>query len=328
MTLKPKPNKAAVPFLAALFKHSVHPVFITGLTNERGAGSSPQLNTRSSELVERYTAIWDRPGHGVFFCVATLKPRAARRAKETLAELVCLHADLDSKHIDASLEEIQVASLASKVPLLPTLAVSSGHGLHLYWRLRRPLPATPENIMRVETALKKVAAVFAGDPSVCEVSRLMRVPGSHNTKGGEWLPVHVVASRDKSYSIEELERWLSTAEPLLKRRLNEKSAPNFFSELGEAQSFAAPVDVDARLTMMEFHGPDEFSVHRTQLSVTAALLTRGWPIDYVVDFVLKATAAAVGPDGRDWDWRQEERDLQKMCRKWLEKHPQIVFVED
>jgi hypothetical protein len=321
----------AVKFLAALFKRSAAPVFVCSLANDRSATRRippRSVVTRDGELVERYAAKWDAPERGLFFCVATLQPGVSRRAKSNLAEIVTLHADLDSKNIAATPEEIQ-AALASKVPPLPSIAVFSGHGLHLYWRLQQALSATPENIERIEVALRKVAGVFAGDPAVCECSRLMRLPGSHNTKAGEWLPVHVVSSLDTSYSIEALEKWLSTAEPLLQRRPSEKrTGTNAFSELGEAQVFAAPVDIDERLAAMEFHGPDEFSVHHTQLSVSAALLTRGWPIDAVVARVLDATIAAVGRDGRSWDWEKEERDLRLMCRKWLEKHPQVVFVED
>ena len=321
----------AVKFLAALFKRSAAPVFVCSLANDRSATRRippRSVVTRDGELVERYAAKWDAPERGLFFCVATLQPGVSRRAKSNLAEIVTLHADLDSKNIAATPEEIQ-AALASKVPSLPSIAVNSGHGLHLYWRLQRTLPATPENIARVEVALRKVAAVFAGDPAVCECSRLMRLPGSHNTKNGEWRLVHVVSFLDKSYGLEELEAWLSTAEPLLQRRPNEKRAgSNAFAELGAAQTFAAPVDVDERLAAMEFHGPGEFSVHNTQLSVTAALLTRGWPVDDVVARVLDATLAAVGRDGRGWDWEKEERDLRLMCLKWMAKHPRVVFVED
>jgi hypothetical protein len=206
--------------------------------------------------------------------------------------------------------------------------VFSGHGLHLYWQLRQALPAAPANIFRIETALRKVADVFAGDPAVCECSRLMRLPGSHNTKAGGWLTVRVVRWRGETYRLEALEEWLATAKPLLQRRPSEKRAADPFSELGQAQIIVAPIDVDERLATMEYGGPDETSVHNTQLSVTAALLNRGWPVEDVVERVLIATAKAVGREGRGWDWEQEERDLRLMCRSWLAKHPQVVFVED
>ena len=321
----------AVKFLAALFKRSAAPVFVTSLANDRAATRRippRSVVTRDGDLVDRFVAKWDQPERGLFFCVATLKPGITRRAKENLDEIVCLHADLDAKHIAATPEETQ--EVLSSAPL-PSLAVSSGHGLHLYWRLQQALPATPGNIERVETALKKVSDVYAGDRAVCECARLMRVPGSHNSKNGEWTPVRVVRWHGKSYSLEALEEWLATAKPLLQRRPSEKraaGAADAFSELARAQVIVPPIDVDARLATMEYRGPGESGIHNTQLATTAALLNRGWPIDHVVARVLDATAVAVGREGRGWDWRQEERDLRLMCRSWLAKHPCAVFVED
>jgi putative DNA primase/helicase len=86
-----------------------------------------------------------------------------------------------------------------------------------------------------------------------------------------------------------------------------------------------PIDVAGRLAEMTYHGPGESSVHNTQLSVTAAMLRRGYPVDEVVARVMEATAIAAGREGAGWDWRAEERTVRAMCRSWLEKHPQFVL---
>jgi hypothetical protein len=208
--------------------------------------------------------------------------------------------------------------------------VYSGHGLHLYWKLRQALPATPENIDRVEAALRKIAAVFAGDPAVCECSRLMRLPGSHNSKNGEWARVRIIGQNDTTYTLEELEAWLVTAKPLLERRQSEAQkriapATDPWSALAAAQIVTPPIDVAGRFAEMTHHGPGETSIHNTQLSVTAAMLRRGYPVKEVVVRVMQATAIAAGREGASWNWRAEERAVQAMCRSWLEKHPQFVL---
>jgi hypothetical protein len=324
--------KAASRFLAELFEYSEGAVFVTSLSNDRAAtGRLPprQIVTRNRKLVEHFVEHWDVPGRATYFAVATLRPGITRRAKENLSEIVCLHADLDFKSIEASPKEIQRKLARFAAP--PSIVVHSGNGLHAYWRLREPLLATTDNIARVEAALRRIAYLLAGDPAVCECSRLLRLPGSHNSKRGEWLDVRVLRARRRSYKLHKLEEILARAPQLLQRRIS-ACAPdepvNFFEGLGKAQTFAAPVDVDRRLAEMEHHGPDETSIHNTQLSVSAALLKRGWSVEAVVERVLKATEAAVGREGRGWDWHREERDLRLMCRKWLEKHPQVVFVED
>ena len=53
---------------------------------------------------------------------------------------------------------------------------------------------------------------------------------------------------------------------------------------------------------MRYKGEGETGVHKTQLSVTAALLNRGVPIDDVIEIVLMATRKAAGKDVDGWDW--------------------------
>src|SRR5262249_43548322 len=84
---------------------------------------------------------------------------------------------------------------------------------------------------------------LAGDPRLCECARpgsyntnvgswigwdnafdgswipgLMRLPGSHNTKGGGWIRARVIRQRKGRHSLERMESWLATAEPVLQRR--------------------------------------------------------------------------------------------------------------
>jgi hypothetical protein len=137
----------------------------------------------------------------------------------------------------------------------------------------------------------------------------MRLPGSHNTKFGEWTDVVVIEQRAGSYALKQLEQWLMTAERVLRRRsVARRNAPsNAWEMLAEEQTYKPPIDVEERLGVMQYRGPDDSAIHRTQLSVTAALLTRGCPVDDVVFHVLRATVDAAGPAGRGWDWFEEER---------------------
>ena len=155
---------------------------------------------------------WDVQGRALYFCVNTIK-KGKRRNKANVAELCCLHADLDFKGIVEGRKRIE--DVLADLPHPPSCVVASGHGLHTYWLFDEVLPATDENKARVEALLKKLADVFAGDLAVCEVARLMRLPGSHNTKDGEWLDVEVISNGGDTYTIEDLEAWLDSAEPLL-----------------------------------------------------------------------------------------------------------------
>jgi RepB DNA-primase from phage plasmid len=338
-----------VQFLSMLFgARSTAPVFVTSLANDRSATGRirpQQVVTRDPERVEAFAARWDLPERALYFCVATLRPGITRRAKENLAELICLHADLDFKGIDNTREEIEAA--IKRLPLRPHLVVFSGHGLHCYWLFDKALPANEENIARVERLLKQLANVLAGDPAVCECSRLMRLPGTHNTKGGEWVAVETISKRPGSYSLSRLEAWLSDAKPVLRRRPKDNGArgrpkngkrgrvrfddgdsDDPFAVFGKENTIKAPVDVEERLAEMHHHGSGDSGIHNTQLSVTAALLTRGWSVNDVIFKVLNATVVAIGPEGRGWDWSVSEGELRAMCAAWLKKHPQVFVVDE
>ncbi len=128
-----------------------------------------------------------------------------------------LHADIDFKNVDLPPDEIK--RKLGQLRLLPTIVVSSGHGLHAYWLLREAIIATPETIEQVEAVLRMLCDHVGGDRQVCEVSRLMRLPGSHNSKDGDWLDVEVLIERPNlRYELDEIEEWLAETSPLIRRK--------------------------------------------------------------------------------------------------------------
>ena len=72
----------------------------------------------------------------------------------------------------------------------PTIAVSSGGGLHIYWVLTEPV--TPDKWKPVATALKAACARhgFLADPSrTSDIASVLRPVGTHNHKTGTPRPV-------------------------------------------------------------------------------------------------------------------------------------------
>ena len=76
-----------------------------------------------------------------------------------------------------------------------------------------------ENIERVEALLRLLADHLAGDPACAEASRLMRLPGSHNTKDGAWTEAQILVNEPaRRYEIDDLADWLETASPIIHRK--------------------------------------------------------------------------------------------------------------
>jgi hypothetical protein len=212
--------------------------------------------------------------------------------------------------------------------LLPSKVIATGGGLHAYWLFKEALPATPENIAHVESLLRLLADHVGGDLACAEASRLMRLPGSHNTKGGAWREVCVIADRQLRYEMDDLAEWLEVASPTIRRKPAggnggaSADVDNPWLAVGERFTIKPPIDVEARLAAMTYQGVGDSGIHATQISVSAALLNRGQPIDDVVEIVLAATRAAAGAFGERWNWQREHHAVRQMCETWLAKHPE------
>jgi P4 family phage/plasmid primase-like protien len=317
---------AAAGFIGRLFsKVSEHPIYFSSLANEKDAPGEPgerHVITREVTEFEAFMRKSDRPGRATYFCVATVRPDSTRRAKDTVSEIVVLHADVDFKGIDLPPAEIEAR--VKQLQLLPSIVVSSGHGLHLYWRLRESIATTPESIEQVEALLRQLCDHVGGDRQCCEVARLMRLPGSHNSKFGARHAVTVMADRENCrYERDELEEWVSGAAPVIRRKGEAPADENPWLAVASRFGLKPPVDVEQRLAAMRYGAAGDASAHQTQISVTAALLNRGHPLEEVVATVLAATRVAAGEHGVRWNWRREEHAVRRMCADWLAKKPEL-----
>ena len=273
-------------FIADFFRDSTGSIYLCSLPNERDGGRPAEICGRGDggRLNTLVLQTWDRKDRGTFFCVNTVTPGQARRSKETVHEVTCLHCDLDFSKIDTAPDAVLQQLRALEYP--PSKIVRSGHGLHCYWLLTEALAATPETVLQAETALRGIAGILGGDPAVAEIARLMRLPGSHNTKNGERLPVTVVSDTGARFELDDLCQWINDTRILIPRKGVTRAADNPFLSAQIAAGGPA-VDVEARLAAMTYGGAGDASIHATQISVTAALLNRGVPADEAVRTVLE-----------------------------------------
>ena len=161
--------------------------------------------SRSSVQITDFVTRHDQPGEGCFTCVATIQNKATRRAEKTVAQIVCLHTEIDFRQIQETPEAAERVVAGLSPP--PSRAHHSGHGLHLYWFLKISIAATPEANARHKQLLRRVANHLGGDQAACLVHQLLRLPGTTNSKKGEQLPVRTLIDRpDRRYDYAELEK--------------------------------------------------------------------------------------------------------------------------
>ena len=142
----------------------------------------------------------NQAGAGIFFTVN--EADGVGRSKANIQMLRAWWADLDEKSASAgfSLENL---------PLAPSLVVRSGHGTHLYWRTREPYgcAGSRERQEAHEAELKRIQAalaLFGADPAVCEVARVLRLPGFWNRKRAPHVLVELASVHPARYTPEEI----------------------------------------------------------------------------------------------------------------------------
>lgn len=302
--------------------------FVCSLVN--GQGGERKLLTRDIGRLLEHAQRWDLVDRGGYICPNLLRPGERSRNKDAIGLIGAIHADTDFKTIGISQDEAMARVLA--LPCAPTMVVASGGGLHCYWLLADPLEATTDNVELVEQLNGLAADVLGGDTQARDVSRLLRLPGTHNTKNGEWKLVTIAhCDEARLHELDDLQDWLAVQSPVIHRitkakdgSATSKAEPeNPWLAAAKRLGFKPPIDVEEMLSAMSYQG-GENSIHETQIRVSAALLGRGVETDEVVETLLEATKAAAGEFGSRWNWRREENNLRRMCADWLKKHPEIL----
>ncbi|BDU76403.1 DUF927 domain-containing protein [Mesoterricola sediminis] len=127
-------------------------------------------------------------GAGIFVTVNGTDGRA--RKKENVQTLRAWWADLDSKDAREPFD-------AARLPLAPSMTVRTPGGAHLYWLPLEPMPGgdaerQAEHEAELRT-IREALAPFGADRQVCEVARVLRVPGFMHRKAGPHLVELVTA---------------------------------------------------------------------------------------------------------------------------------------
>ena len=111
-----------------------------------------------------------------------LSPRERREGKKDAVKwLLTLWADLDAKNFPLGKEDAW--ETLRRFNTTPSVIVDSGHGLQALWFLKEPVAIQESG--EVEGVLAGLAKALHGDPAVCEIARVFRLPESFNVKDPE-----------------------------------------------------------------------------------------------------------------------------------------------
>lgn len=138
---------------------------------------------------------------------AGVNPRFASRCT-TNEDVICgrcLVADLDKTTLADALDRLKTAGLPQ-----PSMIVLSGHGVHFYWRLTKPIT----NLAGWTAIQKRLIWLLGSDPAIHDPARVMRVPGFLNVNGDTPVlcTIHE-ADPERRYGLRELVSFLPPSPP-------------------------------------------------------------------------------------------------------------------
>lgn len=312
----------ASDFLSQFFGETTeHAVEVRALPNDRGAGRAAPLFTRDPPLVEDHCRTWDKLGRAVYFGIATRITGNPTGTRADIAELPALWVDIDAdKH---GLDKAEIVRTLRAMPLPPSCFIDSGGGLHCYWLLRESINVRQdtdgwqEREDTIVAALRQLAGACGGDIAVCDLARVMRLPGTHNTKTGELRLASVLEASWTRHEFDDLVDMLDWLRPLVslpappKGHWEEKPSDPF-SAYAEQAGIRIPVDVQQRLAAMSYLADGDAGIHQTQLHISASMVATGEDDDTIVEMLLAATRAAAGLAGENWNWKREDRNIRAM----------------
>lgn len=205
-----------LPFLVALLQTSfdqVRAIPVSFLQLFEGEASRSGRMARfihySVDSLLEHLILWQGLGQSSFLTVNSTD--GIGRRKHNITQLRAWHADLDG------LSELPEAIIRT-MPLRPSIVVASGHGYHLYWLLREFVPCIGD-IWRQkvhEQELKSIQESLAhlgADDNVCDISRVLRVPGFFNLKREPFPFVEVVELNDSRYAQQEIREAFKVGAP-------------------------------------------------------------------------------------------------------------------
>lgn len=163
------------------------PILLLSIPNDRSENRKfPPINVRIDDPADvvGFLKTHDVPGRACHACVNEMVGKD--RNKNSVAAIRAIFIDVDFKGIKES--PARVKSVLKKLKLKPSVVVNSGNGLHCYWCLEESLDSS--KAPSCESLMRRICDRLAGDLSVAQVASVLRLPDSHNSKGGDFKLVN------------------------------------------------------------------------------------------------------------------------------------------
>lgn len=310
---------SSIDFLKSLFSQGTQDIELRAIHND-GAAPPRAYFGRNPEKFKDYCRTHDVAGTSTYFGVCTRRTGLNKGSKDYVAECLALWVDIDC--LKEGIKGADAIQALEFLPFPPSIIVNSGGGLHGYWILEDAVDVSSAELYApIESALRQLALILAGDTNCCDISRVMRLPGTMNSKDatralndGEPVLCEVLSSNGHVYDLEQLTEWVAEQRPILHgnapKAIVRAVQDNPFAAYAKEAGYNPALDIEAELAAMEHGATGDRSIHSTQIRVTYSMIARDYDDDDIVNTILAATVAAA-PTDKPWDWRKEEAAIRR-----------------
>jgi hypothetical protein len=155
-----------------------------------------------------------------YFGCATRRPNEGNKAN--VVECPFLWTEIDFKETNKQ----QALKNIAECPFPPTYVILSGGGFHLYWKLKEPFyieernPRKQINIKEWESYLRRLCYAMDGDSQCTDITRILRVPMTHNYKYDHKPIVRVGKFNDIEHNLEDIVQLLPPESDIPRKRSN------------------------------------------------------------------------------------------------------------
>lgn len=325
---KPAQNNPAIDLIRALTKGPKGQVEVRAIPNKRGTGEIIRKWVTTPTEIDAFASRFDKhSGYGVYFGVVK---RNGGGKKQHCTEAAALWADIDTVTMGWDTDECLKAIYNLPDALMPNAVVTSGGGIHVYYYL-----AHLHTHDEIEEANRKVRDFFGGD-NCWNIDRVMRLPGTWNTKRGigaakrcEVLFNYANVRRDLDVLLTAI---ADTGETLHNGKFVPVSdvptepvvTPATLDNTKTYQSIVMGRNVSKSLETMwshrvRYHAPRGYmGINEAALITTARLHCAGQKDDAIVNITLSYIRERKAQDapGEVWNRETELPAVQTMLERW------------
>lgn len=313
---------------------------LRAIPNQRNDGAIIRKHVRTPAQLNNFALVYGdkHTGYGVYFGVVKRDGKGGK--KENCQAAVCLWADIDTVNQGWDTEACLQALHQLDGPLSPSILVESGGGIHAYWLLSEPV----EDHEAIEELNKRLAQIVGGD-NTHNIDRVMRLPGTWNSKRGVGKAKRVTVTKLQDFWRHSIDEIREAAEAFPRVMVNgvwrepqdvptpqiptPETLTNDYMKAALGTGRTDNIDYMWR-HRVRYHAPRGYmGINEAALLTTAKLHCKGWKDDEIISATLEyiRDRKELDAPGEPFHEKIERPAIASMLERWKPRWTSLKRIE-